>query len=243
MRVLSIISLILTIIIAVALVVFFAIEKTIPLDWAKQTIVSSASEIQVADFDAIKKKEKFGCRKVVTEYNYSETGIRTIGSRTAVKVELVGSGENMIVRKVVTEYSLLMQPTSETSVYYYKKNGDEFWKFDGNEEISCTGPDWKEGIVSALREAFPVNSATGEFLYADVLESMESVSQIGVYVNGHIKVGDGNLTLAYDYMNRQLKSVTYVVDTKTGDKVTATTETEYQILFPSSIALPDGVST
>jgi len=240
MRVLSIISLILTIIIAVALIVFFAIEKTIPLDWAKQTIVSSASEIQVADFDAIKKKEKFGCRKVVTEYNYSETGIRTIGSRTAVKVELVGSGENMIVRKVVTEYSLLMQPTSETSVYYYKKNGVPFEFAETEKEIKVT--EWQNGIVSALREAFPVNSATGEFLYADVLESMESVSQIGVYVNGHIKVGDGNLTLAYDYMNRQLKSVTYVVDTKTDDKVTATTETEYQILFPSSIALPDGVS-
>ncbi len=237
MRVLSIISLIFTIIILVALIVFFAIEKTIPLDWAKQTIINSANEIKIADFDSVNKKGKLGYRKVVTEYSYSKTGIKTVSSRFAVKVELVGSDNNMIVRKVVTEYDTLLQPKKEEVTYYYKKN-DATYRFKENTETEIMVTEWKNEIVSALRGASPVD-AYGEFLYADIINDIERVSQIGVYVNGHIKNEKSSLVLSYDFMNRQLKSLKHTIDTKSGDVVESTTETEYQVLFPSSLTLPE----
>ncbi len=237
MRVLSIISLIFTIIIVVALIVFFAIEKTIPLDWAKQTIIDSTSSIKVSDFDSINEAGKMGCRKVVTEYSYSKTGIRTISGRFATKVELVGSGDNLILRKVVTEYDTLFQPKSEKTTYYYKKSGVPY-EFAENSEREILVTEWQNAIVSALREAYPVDE-TGEFVYAEKVNDIERVSQIGVYVNGHIKDGENSLVLVYDFMNRQLKSVKYTADTKSGDVVEATTETEYQILFPKTLSLPE----
>lgn len=240
MRVLSIISLVFTIIIVVALIVFFAIEKTIPLDWAKQTIAESTSSIKIADFESIENKNKFGCRKVITDYSYSETGIKTISARRAVKVEVVGVNANRIVRVVKTEYDLLMQPASETVTYYYYNGKKPMIFVESAEEIKVT--DWENAIISALREAYPVDSTTGEFLYTEIVGNIERVSQIGVYVNGHIKDNEATLDLSYDFMNRQLKSIKRTEDTKAEGKVTATTVTEYQILFPTSLSLPEAVS-
>ena len=239
MRVLSVITLIFTIIIAVALIVFFAFEKTIPTDWAKQAIIDSTANLKVADFETLSTQDKLGCRKLVTEYSYSDTGIKVAVSRMATKVELVGTGENMIVRKKITEYDLLSKPTSDTSTYYYKKGGVPY-KFENETQTEMLTTDWRNAIVAAMREAFPVNS-DGEFEFAELAQNIESVSQIGVFVSGHVKDGDNTLDLVFDFMNRQLKEIKYTTFTTSDGKVVSSTVTEYQIQFPTKIDLPEAI--
>ena len=239
MKVLSIITLILTIIIAVAFIVFFAFEKTIPTDWAKQAILDNTTNIKVADFETLSTQNKLGCRKLVTEYSYSDTGIKVAVSRMATKVELVGMGDNMVVRKKITEYDLLSKPTSDTAIYYYKK-GDVPYKFENETQTEIKVTDWHNAIVSAMREVFPVNS-DGEFLFAELAQNIESVSQIGIFVSGHVKDGDNTLDIVFDFMNRQLKEIKYTAFTKTDGKVVSSTVTEYQIQFPTKIDLPEAI--
>lgn len=243
MRVLSVISLIFTIIVVIAIIVFFAIEKTIPINWAKQTIIDSTASIAVGDYTTLNEQSKMGCYKLVTEYAYSDNGIKVAISRIGTKVELVGTGEERIVRKKITEYDLLFKPVSETEVFYYKK-GELSYKYEDNAEKEILGSEWQSSIVTALRDAYPVittDENEGSFLFADLVNNIESVSQIGIYVTGHAKNGDDTVDFTFDFLNRQLKGIKHSQNTITDGKITATTVTEYQIQFPTKIELPEAV--
>jgi len=239
MRVLSIISWVLTIIVLVALIIFFAIEKPIPTDWAKGTIVDSTSVISATDYKSLSTKNKYGCRKVVTEYSVNKTGVKLVTSRVTNQVELVGTKDNLIVKKVVTEYDTFLKPVSETVEYFYKKNGGKFYKYSDKEE-EVNGTEWETGILSAMRSALPVDSE-GNYLYAELTQKIENVSQIGVFVAGRVSDGDNELKLEYDFMNRQLKTVSYTQNTKSSDETQSVIKDEYQILFPTKIDLPEAV--
>lgn len=237
MRVLSIISLIFTLVVVVAVIVFFAIPKSIPVEWANQAIVDSASALRVGDFAQISSQDKMGCKKVVTQYEFDENGVQVLQNRIAYASEMCKTSEGLVLRNTITEYDATTGAVlSEQVEYYYKKN-DFFYRHKDGAETEILGTIWQNAITSSLIGVYPVDEA-GEYLFAEMSQNIASVNQIGVFVTGRCVSGDDTLDITFDFLNRQLKSLTHTHLTKADGVNTFLTVTEYQLLFPRGIELP-----
>lgn len=236
MKVLSIVSTVFTLIFVLAIAVFFVVEKPIPLAWAQQSISDSAFAVCVPDFDELKALKQLGCKKTVTEYDYDEAGERIFASKIAISAEVVTSGSDITMRKIWTEYDQNDAVISETAVYYFLDNGIPY-KHEAGSTTEVMVSEWQEAIVSALRQAFPVDDA-GEFLYSEQSQNIESVRQIGLYVIGYVPDGDNSLEFGFDFLNQQLKSVKYTRVGSISGQMAVVSLCEYQVLFPTAIDLP-----
>ena len=240
MRVLSAISLILTLIVVVGVIVFFVIPKPIPVEWASQAIVDSATALRVGDFDEITSQDKMGCRQTVTQYEFDANGAQVWQSRIARSAEMVKTSEGFVLRNTTTEYDEAGKVLSEQVEYYYyvtKGGFGKYYRYTGGTETEINGTEWQNAITTALRGVYPV-AATGEFLFSEMAQNITSVSQIGIFVTGRCGSGDEVLDVTFDFMNRQLKSLTHTSITRADGVSTLSVVTEYEMLFPNSIDLP-----
>lgn len=243
MRVWSIISTIFLLLIIVAVVVFFAFEKTIPTSWAGDALKGVSANIHLQTFEEVNAMGKFGIIKDVKNYTYEgENRTKTLSEHKVLEAAVVGQNTDLIMHYKEQKYEVSTDEVLEaqTQDYYYYVDNGLYSVIENGAAASedLAGSVWKNNILHYMQSCMPLN-ASGEFPYGDILENnLERITQKGVYIFAYASKDNVRLIFAYDFLNRQLKGYTEEVDTLSGETVVSTQVTTYQFTFPASITLP-----